>query len=309
MLTSDIDRALDTRLVIAYRGNSAISEFSEKSGIVFHGGLFLGDGNLEVSCFIPSKLKKNREVSIFLAQNKIRRFENVYALNFSFPNATAYEAVFNSFQKDRSVVLDSLSISGGVYYVSFRMLSAGLWGVSDLWLKHSATQDGLGISYLGRNPGVSEVIEEVSRNTPLKRFAFTFRVPEDIRESKIFNALGGEWVSEARFSSSSKNFSNLVMTDRILIEPEKSGINVVSPEKKLYEATLDLPLMSAYFQGCFENRILRTLRTMHYMNGRMEVSTLVPEIQSSVYLGVIANASKEFPDYDLTFRTIDPLGQ
>lgn len=308
MHTSDIDRALDTRLVVAYRGTSAISEFSAKTGIVFQGGLFIGEEHLEISCFIPSELEQNREVSIFLAQNKIRRFNNVYALNFAFPNATAYEAIFESFQKDKSVILDALFISGGVYYVSFRMLSADLGEVSDIWLRHSATQTGLGISYLGRNPGVAEAIEEINKNTPLKHFVFTFKVPDEIRNSQLFKVLGAEWVSEARFSSSSKNFSNLVMTDRILIEPEKSGINVVSTEKKLYEVKLDLPLMSSYFQGCFENRILRTLRTLHYRNGTIEVSALVPEIQSNVFMGVIADASRDFPDYDLTIKTIDPLG-
>lgn len=303
----DIDKALDMRLILTYLGSYPISRFSRTKGMSFQAGVIFGKENMEISCFIPEELEDNREVSIFLAQNKVKKHKKNFILNFTFDNQEVYNALHSTVDGLKSMVLDNLIMSNGTYYVSFRFSSRELTNVSNIVMRYAPLVEEVGVDYLGDNPGIENVMSEISEFTPLIRFEFSFEPPEKMPADNIIHALGNEWVTEARFMSSSPIFSQLIRTREKISNPEKYGIYKVDEDQNLYETEMDIPIMNSYFLKSYDFRMLRFQRSMHYKEGKFKVGVTVPDILSSDYLRILSDTSNEFPDWNLTITKVSKI--
>lgn len=304
METADIDRALDMRFVLTYVGTLPISEFSRSKGISFQSGLMFGSSQMEISCFIPDNLEANREVSIFLAQNKVQKHNKISTLSFSFENRDINGALEFAINGMRSAVLDNMTIVNGVYNLSFRFSSRDLPVLSDTLLRYTAILNDVGINYLGPNPGIDSIAREMTTYIPLINFEFSLDIPEGQRVSPKIDALGKEWVSEARFMSSASRFNQIVMTSEKINEPEKYGIVPIDEEKHLYELDLESDLLAFYFQKNYDYRILRVRRTIHYLDGKLLIGVTIPEVISENFLKILSETAEKFPQWHLMLRKV-----
>ncbi len=294
-----IDKALDMRLVLSYNGNLPIAEFSRNRAMSFQAGLMLGEKTVDISCFIPDDLEQNREVSIFLAQNELKRLNRNFILNFSFDEPVIFNALANIVKLFNSVVIDNLVLANGVYYLSFRFHSSELNKISGTIIKYSSEVERIGIDYLGANPGIGHIAKEAKSLTSLVSVSMEMTPPKEFMDTGQMKILGSEWSSEARYMSSTNSFSQIVLTKDSISEPEKHGINVIDAKGNLYEMNIKIPLLGHYFQKCYDSRIIRIRRTLNYNEGKMFASIIVPEITSADLLRVIADTRAKYTDWNL----------
>lgn len=297
---SQIDKALDMRLVLSLEGSLPIAEFSRNRSMHFQAGLMLGEKTVDVSCFIPDDLEQNREVSIFLAQNKVRRMNRNFILNFSFEDPAVHNALTDIVTTMNSVIIDNLTLKNGVYYISFRFHSSEMTKISNEILKHSSESNKIGINYLGKNPGINFIASEARSYTPLVGVSFETSPPKDFLNGKLMKALGDTWVSEARYMSNTEMSSYVVRTQEQISEPEKYGISVIDQESNLYGCEIFVPMLSNYLKKSYESRIIRMRRTLALEDGILKAGIIVPEITSSEILNVLSDTGREMPDWKLT---------
>lgn len=303
----DIDRVLDKRIVIVYPGNQPVSQFSRKTSMSFQSALHFGEGNLELSYFIPEALNENREVSILLAQTKAKKDGGLYFMNYPFSQPTIFKALEEMFSNGASAVLDNVFLEDGDYYLSIRFHSNHLAFLSDYLMNYSDSIDGLNISYLGKNPGLPQILAEVSRVSDIARIDWSVTVPDENNDNELYQRLGNEWVSEVRYMTTGKRFSELFRTAEKIKDPEGSGLRVISEEENLYEQQFKNKnsFVGAYHKKSYESRVIRFSRNLHYVDGKLHVSGVIPRMQTRNLLRILAQCKEDFPDWNLTIDAID----
>ncbi len=305
----DVDRALDKRIVIGYTGSLPISEFSKKVKFSLQSGLHFGENELELSYFIPEELSELREIAIFIAQTKAQKHGSLYFVNYSLSSPMLFSALKMIRSVSHSTVLDSLMLKDGQYYLSMRFNKQDLRIISDSILKVSGDIPGLSISYLGNNNGLDSILNGLSETSKLVRFQWKMSIPEDYQNTEPFGSLGDEWVSEIRFMTKSNHVSEIFRTKKPLENPEKKGITIISEENNLYEYQFlsDNSMISTYHAKSYDARILRFGRMLHYKDGVLSVSSVVPKIQTDQLLQVLTLCREAFPKWDLTLSKIEEL--
>ncbi len=305
----DVDRALDKRIVIGYTGSLPISEFSKKVKFHLQSGLHFGENELELSYFIPEELAELREMSIFIAQTKAQKHGNLYFVNYTLSSQLLFNALGAIRNDSHSTVLDSLVLKDGQYYLSLRFNRQDLRTISNAILTGSDQIPGLSISYLGENEGIDNFLNQLNETSKLVKFQWEIIVPEEHRLAEPFGVLGDEWVSEIRFMTKSNQVSEIFRTRNPLDDPERKGLHVISEKDNLYEYqfTSDNSFIRKYHAEAYDSRILRFGRLLHYKDGHLKVSSVVPKVQTDQLLKVLTACRDAFPAWDLTLSHIEEL--
>lgn len=85
MKFDEVDRALDTRVVLSYIGKQQMVDFTRKFDFAFQSALNFTSRKPELSYFIPEEQNTNREVGILLAQSRAKKEGNGYFVNYHSP--------------------------------------------------------------------------------------------------------------------------------------------------------------------------------------------------------------------------------
>lgn len=312
MMTMDldeVDRALDMRVVYSLTGNLPVAEFTKRLSLSLQSGLHFGKDRLEISFFIPDELASNREISIFLAQSNATREGNVYFSNFEMTTEDIYNLLTGTIDGSRSCVLDNMYLSNGTYYLSFRFHSSDLHNVTQNVLKTSSKLDGLSVKYLGPNPGIYSVLQDVRKTTALKEIRWQTRVPENAKKLRPFSILPDSWVLESRFMTTGMQVSELVRTRERISNAAENGITELVPGQNLYEFKLDIgdPFLKKFFSHLYESRTIRFSRIFEYENGVLQVRTIIPTVLEENYMASISRIADEFPDWEMSLLQVSDL--
>lgn len=298
---SDIDRALDMRIIMSYGGNLPIAQFTKKFDYTFQSALHFGDGQLELSYFVPEELVSQRELSIFLAQAKARKEGDVYFVNYPLESQDIFNALGESLSSGKSAIVDGTLLRKGTYYQSLRFHSSDLPHFSDSILKYSGLLEDFNISFLGPSPGIETILRSVRETVELSSFSWRVEIPGKYLEKPPYSVLPDEWVSETRFLTRGESISELIRTVKPIEDPDSNGFHTVSSKDNLYEHSfrnLD-PFMQTYFSSMYEARAVRFCRGLHFHDGVLDFSVVIPKVLSEVMLKALTRCHDEFPDWKL----------
>lgn len=303
----EIDRQLDTRVVLSYAGNESMAEFTKRFKISFQSGLRVSNDKMKLTFFIPGEIRTHREVSMLLSQADSVKEGNAYFLNYPVRNDMLQEAISNIIFEGKTVVIDNLLLQDGVYLLSMRLHSSEMGSFSDRTLKYTRSLPGLGITHLGPSPGIPTILKEIGNSVYLKNFEFEVEVPEKIRESSLLSVLPDEWAGENRYLKSGGHPPELIVTNSKMPDAEENGIGVISHDKRLYSVQFGelLEFMRLYYDRVYSSGIIRFWRGLHYRNGILKFGSVIPEQLSDAYTRVLSNCNDEFPEWNLVITNID----
>ncbi len=309
MKLDDVDKVLDTRVIFFYSGDLPVSEFTKKSNFSLQSALHFTDKGLDISYFIPEEFEKNREVSIFLQQSNATKEGNIFFMSYALGIQNLHDALEEQLKKGKTMVVDNMLLTGGNYLLSCRMHSSDLSVFSDALLKYTKLLPGLGVSYVGSNPGMPSILKEIKATSSLKSFVWEVTVPEEHRNATFYPYFPNEWVAETRYMTTGAITSHLVKTEKPVEDPESKGINVISLKENLYEMTFEQPdpFLNFYFKSVYEARLLRFWRTLHYLDGLLKFRAILPEVLSKHFLKVLSDCNNKFPDWKLTITGVEDV--
>lgn len=306
METRGVDSLLNYRLILVYPGSQAVATFSRKMNFSFQSALHFGEEDLELSYFIPEELSENREVSILLAQTNATKDENLYFLRSTLSDPGMFTALTNLARNAKSVVIDNLVLHRGDYYLSARFHESDLNLLSSGIMKYATRFDGLGISYLGANPGICNTLEDIHRGSGLVRIEWQAEVPGDDKDMMPFCLMGDEWFSEIRYMTKSNRVSQLFRTVKPLDVEDSGMISVISEKENLYEVEFqsDGSYIGEYHASSYNAKLVRFGRMIHYKDGVMKTSGVVPRVQSKIAIQVLAHCRERFPEWNVRMNSI-----
>lgn len=306
MQWDEVDRSLDTRVLFSYDGEALVSEFTKKSNLSLQSAIHFSDNDLDVSYFIPEELEDNRDVSLFLAQTKATKEGNVFFLTYKSKINNLYDSLTAQFVGDMSLILDNAVLTNGKYILSCRLHSSDLTTLSENILKYAGMMKGLGITYLGSNPGMPSILDEIKKTVGMRSFEWEVSVPEKFLKESFYRFLPDEWVGEARYMTTGRNASHLIKTSKPVPELENSCMKPVSAVKNLYDLTCENmdPLLDYYFKSVYEARLFRFWRTIHFKDGVLRLRAILPTILTSRYMNVLSNCNVKFSDWGLTLTAV-----
>lgn len=305
----DIDKELDMRIVFSYSGALPVAQFTKKSDFTFQSALHFGDKSLELSYFIPEELGENREVAIFLAQANARREGNVHFMNYSLSQQDLFSALTDQVVGGKSSVVDNMLLTKGNYLLSCRFHSSDRNFFSKSVLKYANLLDGLGISYLGPNPGIHEILNDIKKSVSLRNFEWQVRIPDEILHQPPFSILPEEWVAETRYMTTGQSISGLLKTAKPVQKVVENGLSIVSEQSNLYEFPLESLTMflEEYFSKAYESRLVRFRRVLHFKNGILRFNAVIPKVLSESLVGVLGHCNSKFPEWQLRLNNISDL--
>lgn len=309
MDSRDIDRVMDSRLVLKYQGNQAVSQFSKKMNYTFQSALHVGDRELELSYFVPEKFVENRDMSILLAQTNARKQGDLYFVSNDISLPRLYESLKIFLQDAKSGILDNIYLENGTFFVSMRFNSVEMAKFSAALLDSTKKIENLGIEYLGPNPGLDNILIENKTRTGLTNVMWEYDMPKSSLLSTPINALGDEWVAEVRYMTKNDVVPQLFRTMEKIEEPEKSGFNIISEKDHLYEMTFSNrgSMIREYHLRSYERKIVRFTRHLHFSNESIRVETVIPTVQTRDLLQVLSQSNDTFPLYNLRLIAIEDL--
>ncbi len=302
----EVDAALDMRIIYSLTGDLPVAEFTKRLSINLQSGLHFGDESLEISFFIPEELATNREISIFLAQSNATKQGNVYFSNFGMSTDDLHNGLKEAFDIARTTVLDNMVLSKGTYFISCRFHSSDLKKITSNVLKFSRKMDGLSVKYLGPNPGMRSILEDIKTITNLKEVQWQAKVPKEALKNSPFAILPDQWVLESRYMTTGKGISEIVRTKEKIRSPEKNSIVELVPELNLYEFRFGLedPFLKKFFSFLYDTRIIRFCRIFAYDNGVMTIYSLLPEVLLDNYMESMATLTDQFPEWEVSMTKI-----
>lgn len=307
MELQDVDQVLNMRAVVEYSGNLPVIQFSKKMNFRFQSGLHFSDDDLELSYFIPARMAENRELSILLAQMGAARNGELFFMNDTVADSALYEAFSRIIGRCQSFVMDSMIIDKGKYLLSMRFNDANLPEFSDAVMHFATRVDSLTLKFLGKNPGLRPIINEMSSAGPLARIGLSIKPPRGHLEGEPFEFLGKEWVTEIRHMTKGIPISALFRTEMPLHNPDRNGFCTISGKDNLYEYQFNDrdSLFSRLHSIMYDSRIVRFGRLMHFRDGILSLQYIIPEIQLNSLLQVINGFNKEFPDWRISIKSVE----
>ncbi len=301
-----VDRVLDMRVIFSLSGSLPVAEFTKRLSLDLQSGLHFGEDSLELSFFIPEELAANREIAIFLAQSNAAKEGNVYFSNFGMATEDLHKGLRAAIEESRTMVADNLWLSSGTYFLSCRFHSSDLQKITGVVLELSQKIDGFSVKYLGPNPGLPAILEDVKNITNLMEIRWQIKVPEKDRKSNPFSILTDNWVLESRFMTTGTSTFNLLITNEKISNPEDKGMILIDPELNLYQLKLELDnsFLKGFFRNLYATKIVRFCRTFRYENGKLELLSYIPEVLVDSYITSLSALSEEFPDWELSLLKV-----
>lgn len=306
---NEVDAALDMRIIYSLTGNLPVAEFTKRLSINLQSGLHFGSDSLEISFFIPEELANNREISIFLAQSNATKQGNVYFTNFGMATEDLLNGLKETIEGSKTTILDNMVLSKGTYYLSCRFHSTDLKTVTRNVLKFSRKLDGLSVKYLGPNPGMKSIVDDVKAMTGLKEIRWQAKVPEKALNYSPFSMLPNRWVLESRYMTTGTGVSELVRTREKIRNPEENGILELVPELNLYEFRFgpEDPFLKGFFSYLYDTRIIRFCRIFGYENGILRICTVLPEVLLDNYMTSMAKLADQFPEWEVSMTEVKDI--
>lgn len=305
----EVDRLLDTRVILSYAGTESIADFTKRFKITFQSGLHLSGDGIVLSYFIPEEISSNREISMLLSQSESIREGNLYFLSSTLSTEHLHVAFQDLLFEEKTTVVDDLYLQDGKYYLSLRLHSSELSSFSNKLLKYTRAIPDFNISYMGPSPGMPVALARMKKFANLKNFEFKVEVPKEVRDSRLFSNLPNEWTSENRYLKSGSSHSELVVTNGVIQDAEKKGISVISRDRNLYSVEFGdlMQFMKLYFDSVYGSKIIRFWRTLHYKNGTLRFRIILPEPLSDAYLKILSRCSDSFPEWKPVITSINPV--
>lgn len=305
----DIDRLLDSRIVFKYQGSQAVAQYSRRNNFAFQYALHMGKENFEFSYFVPEHLVENREISILLAQSNARKQGDLYFVSNKVSTPGPFDSLNLALQGSKSSVLDNVYMDEGTFYFSFRFNSTEMADFSSNILNFTKQFENLGISYLGPNPGLYNILKETAFRNRLTRVIWEYEIPIESFVNTPIRALGDEWVSEVRYMTNDDVSPQLFKTGRKLENAEESGFHVISEKDHLYEITFSNrgSMTREYHNKSYDRKIVRFLRHLSYKDGKMLVETVIPSVQTRDLLQVLSSTYEKHSEFDLRLVSIEDL--
>ena len=309
MDSRDIDKVSDTRLILKYQGNQAVSHFSRKLNFSFQSALHFGDSSLELSYFVPEQLVENRDMSILLAQTNAKKQGDLYFVSNEITQPRLYESLQIFLQGAKSGILDNVYLENGFFFLSMRFNSLEMEKFSTALLDLTKRFESVGVEYLGPNPGLDRVLRESISRTSLTNVKWEYDMPNSSFQSSPLNALGEEWVADIRYMTKNDVVPQLFRTKDKIENPQKHGFNVISEEDHLYEMTLSNrgSMIREYHLRSYEKKIVRFTRHLHYADEKVRVETAIPTVQTRDLLQVLSMTNDSYPMFNLKILQIEDI--
>lgn len=299
MLADRINRALDYRCRFSLKGDYPILAVSKKIGLKCPASVFLRKGMVELRFYLPVADESNRDLRILLETSKARKIDGVWII---YSNDKVYPElkIFRELLENTSAVMDYYFLKDGEFEVNFRFSSMDLKKISQILLGFSRFEEiDFKINYLGENPGLAWVLQNLNAVEPITVIGFTGHAPEAERTQEN-NPMGERWIREVRYISDDEQISAVYLTEKEI--PEKLYRRKLG--ENLYEASTRNSMMNAISRISLKSSIPTVSRIQSVDGEQFDMEFVIPSIYQRQFLKVMAEVTESFPDWDLKLSLI-----
>ncbi len=189
-----------------------------------------------------------------------------------------------------SAMISECYLLGNELNISFRFHSSVLEDVNRILDSRSMTESDSRMVYLGPSPGTVSIMNGINATTPLTVIRFTLRQPAILSDELVMaDILGTQAEAQARMLLS-EEVKLILYSDK-----ELKWANPISTEELVYEAhNADSPFMHEIEVRCYKAMIPLLLLFGRITKQGLEMTTLIPSVESSEFLNLFREVSREF---------------
>jgi hypothetical protein len=299
VLSDRINKALDYRCRFSLKGDYPILSVSRKIGLKCPASVFLRKGMVELRFYISVADESNRDLRILLETSKARKIDGVWII---YSNDRVYPElkIFRELLENTSAVMDYYFLQDGEFEVNFRFSSMDLKKISQILLGFSRFDEmDFKINYLGENPGLTWVLENLNAVEPITVIGFTGHAPE-VERTPENNPMGERWIREVRYISDDEQISAVYLTEKEI--PEKQYRRKLG--NNLYESSTRNSMMNAISKISLKSSVPTVSRVQAVDGEKFDMEFVIPSLYQRQFLKVMSEVTESFPDWDLKLSLI-----
>lgn len=289
MLIREINRKLDRRVVLSYKGRSNFFSIFEKHKQVAPAYGYVDGGRAILSVFVrkgdsslpPPALDQFNPVT--KDEYSIIRFE-------SDQDAVPVEHL-NRLYEIPSLIGNILYVEGGCVRLEMRFHHSSAKIVSEVLRDLAKEDEYVSVQELGSSPGIVETLNSINSRFPLMLVGYEGYAPKNA----ITRQAGPDRVTEASLSfTTSEGFKIVSYSPSPLGESVTAG--VISREDGIVETRASVPFISEIWKKSSERRIPRYAAFGRIRGEKFEGYSIVSRILAEEQMRVILEVSDKSPD-------------
>jgi hypothetical protein len=196
--------------------------------------------------------------------------------------------------------MDYYFLQDGEFEVNFRFSSMDLKKISQILLGFSRFDEmDFKINYLGENPGLTWVLENLNAVEPITVIGFTGHAPE-VERTPENNPMGERWIREVRYISDDEQISAVYLTEKEI--PEKQYRRKLG--NNLYESSTRNSMMNAISKISLKSSVPTVSRVQAVDGEKFDMEFVIPSLYQRQFLKVMSEVTESFPDWDLKLSLI-----
>jgi hypothetical protein len=288
-----MNEALDTRIIISGPVQGKLGEISRKMDYkILCSQTFNADG-LKVVYFIPEFMEKRKEVMMLLQMLKAKKVSGIWNIEVS-EEENARLKIISDFIRVPSVVLDTIFVFHGTFFVHLRFNKADIESVSGIILNTIALDEGYSVEYLGESAGTLNTMKTISVEIPLFLLTVISKPPAEELES-FNNPMGENWKRVIKSVSQDDLIRAVYLTSGNI---SNHDFHLINEEMNLYEGSIRNPLLVYLNREFNDNGIVSFSRAQRLEGSNFKMDFIISKDQASQAMRTMGKMFALFPEWN-----------
>ncbi len=298
MLIRDIDRKLDRRLVIKFKGKSEFFSIFEKYEGYAPAYGYRQNDEAFLDVFIPKT--KGGPVSTLLKSFSVANKGEYSVIRAKTGRGDSGVRIFSELHEVPSMIRSGLYVQGGYLHTELRFHHSYAGKVSDLIGEITKESDWLSLHSLGPSPGIVSMLDEINSHLPLFVIGYEGVTPPN----PVTEQIRGERITEPNLSFvTPEGYSVVSYSDGPL--PDGANKSVISKEDGIVAGFGSTPFALDVWRKSGDAHIPRFAVFGKVSAGKFVAYTFIPRLMANEQLRIIYEVSEKHPDsgFKLTMFT------
>ena len=288
-----MNETLDSQIIITGPVNGKLGELSRKVNYKILCSQNFNTGQMELVYYIPESMEKQRDVLLLIQMLKAEKISGVWNIRIN-ENDRSGVKIISEFIQIPSVVLDSIFVFHGSFYVYLRFNKSDIEKISGIILDRLAVEEGYSIEYLGESMGLLDTMKTISRELSLYVLSVESLPPQNELEHDN-NPMGKKWRRVIKSLSPDNLINAVYVTEDKVSVP---GFTPINKNLNMYIGSVKNPLLVHLNREFSQNGIVTFSRTQSIDNSTFRMSFIIPSDQASQAVRIMGNMFRMFPDWN-----------
>lgn len=286
MILRDIENRLDMMCNISLRLNAPWLSIVENLKLTYPVQIERSGRSTKINvCVDRSRLPATAETLIAGSSSAVKK-KSYYSVTEEIEDASAAELV-SGVMKLNSSISTGAYLQGRFLSIPFRFHSSSIDEVNSLLSAVPDTGRDARVSYLGKSPGLSYMLNYISEIIPLT--AIRYHIPGKGSGSFFSKQMeaGVQFIAEVEKNHTrSTGYRMLLYTER----DADLKLRPISEEDRIYDIEVNRELPEIMTKLSDSERILRPSVMLRVVDGMLEVTTFVPSSEALSYVKLLYSA-------------------